>query len=61
MFDVTQTAVRFAWDIYAEIAAKNYSAKYSPQVAAEEAAKFADEMCIQRAARFPTKTEKKPK
>lgn len=54
MYEFTQTAVRFVWDIYAEIGAAAFaSPEVEPATAAELAAKFADEMCIQRAARFP--------
>jgi len=56
----TITTTRYVWDIYAEIAAAKYAKNGShPETAAKSAAMFADQMCIERAKRFPQKEEKK--
>lgn len=50
----TITTSRYVWDIYAEIAAAKYAKSGShPENAAKSAAMFADQMCIERAKRFP--------
>jgi len=62
MFNLNTTTSRLVWDIYAEIAAAGISRSgriLGPIEAAEWAAKFADEMCRQRAARIPTEETKK--
>lgn len=54
MFDYITTTNRFVWDIYAEIAAKQYAkTSSSPGTAARYAAEFADAMCVERSKRFP--------
>jgi len=62
MFNLNNTTRRRVWDICAEIAAAGISRSgriLGPIEAAEWAAKFADEMCRQRAARIPTEETKK--
>lgn len=59
MFNCKTTTTRYVWDIYAELAAAFFVEKCdTPQTAAELTAKFADEMCAQRAVRFPPKDTK---
>lgn len=60
MFHYSSTTGRFIWDIYAEIAAAKYAKEgHHPETAAKEAAMFADQMCIERAKRFPQEEKKK--